>query len=190
MFASEQATYFKEFCSNTTDDDTTEYTIISQLGAHDLMDYPIRRFTDDPSTAQKLLHVLEAILSGSLHCKKLTHLVWVTAVPYPVCFNDGEYSCHNHRGFRNNPQIATSAEFILDSLLNLNSTLQLKIRVSIVDAFSIVKPRLMLDEDNEIICMSHYVCRVNMPDGTQEMVYTPAGSAVLQSILLAISASA
>ena len=64
------------------------------------------------------------------------------------------------------------------------------VKLSIVDAYSIIKPRLVLNEDSEVICLSHYLCRIRslLPRDNDEviMLQSPAGAAVVQTIIHAL----
>lgn len=82
------------------------------------------------------------------------------------------------------------------------------LKLSIIDAYSIILPRLMLHPDSEQICLCHYHCRVRMnPIKTHNkhdkhdkhdkhnkhekdilgLAHTKGGDAVVHSLLLALS---
>lgn len=54
--------------------------------------------------------------------------------------------------------------------------------MSIVDVYSIIKPRLLFEQNLEVVCTNHYLCRRDKTD----LFFTPGGNAVLQSLFKAI----
>lgn len=112
----------------------------------------------------------------------LRHLVWVTTVPYPFCLNDNDEPCHFLRGFSNNAASSAINRRMLNFLRRVSSHPELAVKISIVDAFSIIAPRIILNNDNEVICSMHYICREVFYNEVRN-VYTPAGLAVVESIM-------
>eukprot|EP01041_Mallomonas_annulata_P007370 gene7370-15051_t len=146
------------------------------------------------SPGYKLLQLFNDIFTGNLPCPGISHIVWMTAVPYPLCFSHRDHTpCEIIRGQRYNANIRAMNEYflrgIVSSYANATSThtsttnkKKNNIRLSVIDAYSIIYPRIIYDENNELICSNHYSCR---EDG-QRPRYTPGGAAVLQSILSVI----
>ena len=176
--------------------DMKNYTVILQTGAWDLSVAPLRNLIHNPQFGggNALREVLRGVLNNSIPCFGLQHIVWLTSVPYPLCYNPMEADCGKHRNYRTNSAISAANQFFLQSLLSVNVR---NIMLSIVDAFSIIKPRLLLNEDSEVLCLSHYLCRVysssysfmgkETRDGSGVVtLLTPAGSAVVQSIIQAL----
>ena len=88
------------------------------------------------------------------------------------------------RGYRYNPAISALNQAILTFVDNIES----KIKISIIDSYSSIKPRLGFNEDNEVACLDHYNCRVNYGSNTASaMVWTPGGKAVFDAILHAMT---
>lgn len=194
--------------ANASSNSRPDFTVILQTGAWDLSVAPLRQLIHNPSFGGG--HRLSTTLSGILRspqtsCAGLRHVVWMTAVPYPECFNAKEPNCGAHRNYRTNSAIAAANQFFLKSLLGLDGQHQHQhqhraerfpkdVALTIVDAFSIIKPRLVFNEDSEVLCLSHYLCRMHRwanigkeaGDGNVIMVQTPAGTAVVQSLMHAL----
>eukprot|EP01036_Dinobryon_divergens_P024207 gene24207-32636_t len=178
-----------------------KYTIVLQTGAWDLSVAPLRNLINNPvyGGGKQLSDVLGGILSKTISCPGLEHVVWLTSVPYPMCYNPHEADCGKHRNYRTNSAIAATNEYFLQALLrNRNPVSETGwLKFSVIDAYSIIKPRLLLNEDSEVLCLSHYICRVysssysvmgkETMDGSGVItLLTQAGVAVVQSIIQAL----
>lgn len=179
-----------------------KYTIVLQTGAWDLSVAPLRNLINNPvyGGGKQLSDVLGSILSKTTACPGLEHVVWLTSVPYPMCYNPHEADCGKHRNYRTNSAIAATNEYFLQALLNNQNPASETgwLKFSVIDAYSIIKPRLLLNEDSEVLCLSHYICRVygssysvmgkETMDGSGVItLLTQAGVAVVQSIIQALS---
>jgi hypothetical protein len=168
--------------------DTRKYTFLFQTGAWDLMMASLRRSTRDPLAYPRLLKIFESIFSGSLPCGGLTHLVWLTPLPHPICFDDANTMCQSDRSFRNNPAVEALNQHLMSNVLRMSQIKNTRIRLSVIDAFSIVRPRLIFNEHGEIACLNHFTCRVtNKIDNSTQIVQSPGGTAVVKSILNVLS---
>eukprot|EP01041_Mallomonas_annulata_P004844 gene4844-9648_t len=172
--------------------------VFIQTGHWDLwlnsLRYVTRNHTGSPG--YKLLQLFNDIFTGTLPCPSISHIVWMTTVPHPLCFSHSDNTyCDSSRGHRLNANINAINEFFLKSILSsyanatstptstsTNETITNNIRLSVIDAYSILHPRIIYDENNELIFLNHFSCRY---DG-QRPVYTPGGAAVLQSMLSVI----
>lgn len=161
-------------------------TFVIQTGAWDLGATGVRRYISDPITGlPRLLATVERLASGELDCPGLMHIVFATAVPYPFCFDHEDWHCDLLRGYRNNDAIAASNDFAISTLLAMNFTATR--RLSIVDSFGIIKPRIILNSDNEVICSNHYVCREDQKGlGQINDVITKGGYANLLQMVQAM----
>ena len=175
-----------------------KYSIVLQTGAWDLSVAPLRNLINNPvyGGGKQLSDVLGSILSKATTCPGLEQILWLTSVPYPMCYNPHEADCGKHRNYRTNSAIAAANEFFLQALLKKSSPTSW-VNFSIIDAYSIIKPRLLLNEDSEVLCLSHYICRVyessysvmgkESIDGSGVItLLTQAGVAVVQSIIQAL----
>jgi hypothetical protein len=180
-YANYETDRLKEICNRTVDPGV-EYTVVMQTGSWDMFTGSLRKLIRSPRSAQELLKTISDILQGRLPCAHLTHLIWVTSVPFPVCY---EIGCDKMRGYRTSTAMAAEVEFYMSSLLKLRM-LPSK-RLSIVDAFSIIQPRAGLSYNYESVCDDHYQCIVQGYRGLFEMTYTPGGLGVSQAILHALT---
>jgi len=182
LFANDVAGSLSHICSKFENLTNARATIIFQLGAWDLMYSTLRRFVYEPRTVKNLSQTIELILNGSLMCKGAERIVWLTSLPYPNCFNEKDYHCWWLRTFKNNAAIASFNQNFFASLEKINN--RMLIPLTVIDAYSIVAPRLTLNYENEVICSNHFICRVEVGrEKTLRIAYTPGGSAVLESIL-------
>jgi hypothetical protein len=158
---------------------------VLQAGDWDLS-VSISRVFKDPRYATNLVNVLTDLLEGRLACPRVQHVVFVTGLPYPMCNADadGDY-CADQRCFRTNTAIAAMNTHILQHLLN--ATLQPGMKLSVVDAYSIVSPRIMMNENVEIGCANHFSCAVQGQQRRTYMIHGRSGMAVLQALLHALS---
>ena len=109
----------------------------------------------------------------------------MTTVPHPLCFESAR--CEAFRGSRNNAVIRILNSHYTTVIAEMKWRKDLK--VSIIDAFSVVAPRLIFPQHEEIVCNCHYLCSVyNNRKGFLELFHTPGGDAVVQLILHALSA--
>eukprot|EP01032_Pedospumella_encystans_P015922 gene15922-18186_t len=273
-----QSEFLQRLCrslqNNTIHGHTTKYTIIFQTGAWDLSMGSVRRAIKDPFAMPRVMRVFQRIFDGSLQCGGLDKIVFLTSLPYPVCFDDSELECNGHRSFRSNVAIEalntylvsnmlrisqlpyspyraqtdqssniiqrparklysssgtlkatqmhgvretkklhrfetakkvprdTSSVVITQSALTAHTTVAGKedkdkhaakhatngIRLSIIDTYGIVYPRLLFNELGEIPCLNHYTCRVFIvPSNKTVLIQSPAGAAIVRSILTALS---
>jgi hypothetical protein len=168
--------------------------IAIQTGAWDLTYYPLRRSLHDPNGLSKLINYFRDVMSGNSTCHGLQHMVLVTTPPHPHCHNIAYTTgsddinvnkCEYDRYFRTNAAIAAFTTKLLDGVLRNSSRMTSNIRISIIDFFGIVRPRLMLYEDNEVICQNHFVCSI-MWNAASSIVYTPGGKAVTDALIHAI----
>lgn len=184
LFIDDQVDLLQSICTQAS---VHPKTIIFQPGAWDMMYMPLRRMLFDPVAGQKLVSIVSSILTGSTNCPQLKHFIWMTAVPYPYCFDD-DYLCIIHRGFRVNPSIRAMNEFFLEAFLKLK--IRDGLMFTVIDAYSIIHPRLFFLPDREITKSNHYLGR--MPKDTQSrgddmLGHTPAGDTVVKALLTAIS---
>jgi len=154
--------------------------LIIHTGWNDLGISSIRRYVDSPLGGTSLVESILRIVSGTVPCAGLTQVIWITTVPHSICFNDLKTSCNDNRSYRNNANIAAANEFALQRLIRGQSAPGIKL--TIIDAFSMIKSRLGFNEDAEVDCENFYVCRVG-----NSIVYTPGGLAVLDSLIHATS---
>ena len=185
MFANEVAGILSQICASGENLTNKNVTIFFQFGAWDLMYSTLRRLVYEPRTLQTLSRTIEKILDGNLRCTGVERLVWLTSLPYPNCFNEKDYHCWWLRTFKNDAAIASLNQIFLAELKRMKN--RLLIPLTVIDAFSIVAPRLTLNYENEVICSNHFICRVEVGRGkTLRIAHIPGGSAVLESILRVI----
>lgn len=124
------------------------------------------------------------LLSGKIKCPKLRHIVWLTTLPYPMCHDPREKKCNSDRSYRVNSAIRALNQFLLNYLFDAEITPN--IFLTVLDAYNIITPRLILNEDYEKVCTNHFLCRENEGQQTSQ---TPAGNALLQSVIFALNRS-
>lgn len=185
LFASDVANTILETCAQFKNS-SQRNTIVFQFGAWDLMYSSLRRLIMSQYAANRIISSLSKILAGEIKCSGLTHVIWINSNPYPNCISDGS-PCIFWQNFKNNAAIAASNHHFLKSLDNLwkrnNSR---RVKLSVVDAFSIIKPRLIFRFENEVLRSNHFLCRLSI-DGKMTMVKTPGGSAVLETLKSVLS---
>jgi len=160
--------------------------IIIHAGWNDLGVSSIRRYVESPNLGgSSLVDTVLRIVSGAISCPALTQVIWITTVPHAICFNDKRPKCNDNRGFRNNANIAAANEYVLQRLLR--GTSKPGIKLTIVDAFSMISSRLMFNEDVEFECDNNFVCRVDDWGRDSNIIFTPGGQAVFDSLIHAIS---
>ena len=177
--------------NNLNDNSMNKHIIIFNTGIWDLSVSSIRRLFHANETGKKLLASIISILTGNVPCAGLIHFIWLLAPPHPLCFhnkneNNDDNECQASLAYRNNPAINALNEYYLNQLLNI--TLNSQIKLSIIDSYNIIKPRLIFSDDYETACNDHYLCRVGLgpPNDTTITIHTPGGDAVVEAILLAI----
>ena len=111
-------------------------------------------------------------------------MVWLTSSPHAYCWQKMPEECNFHRGFRNNDAIAALNEFYMDGIFSANIKSDLK--VSMIDVYGIIKPRLMFNEGAEVACLNHFECRAKELDRNLSIVFTPGGRAVYETILMSL----
>lgn len=162
--------------------------IVFHTGSHDLSITGPRRFVWEEHSLPKLFAAVESIVFGSSkRCKNVSDIIWVLTAPYPVCGALGE--CETYRFWRFNPAIAAAntrvLQFAHDLMIRaINSTASVKLKI--IDFFSIIKPRLGLQESSEVTCLSHFIGRVQW-DKTISTVFTPGGKASFDALLDALA---
>ena len=219
-----QTHHIPKLCNTLQKSVTNNVTIIFQTGAWDLSMAPLIRLIRDPTAGPLLMSVFSDIFSGTLKCGNLKHVVWLTSMAYFTCL-EKKSKCLESRSYRTNTAIAASNQFFLTELFkmyrnhhlirqeetedNNNSNRGNRIQLSIVDAFHMIKPRLLLDDRNEVTCINHFSCRVYNPwydfnsrkgssssskrsDDTVErdlmlLIHTPAGAAIVKALVYALS---
>ena len=165
---------------------TNNITMILQTGAWDLAYTSLRNIINPYYAAPTLINIITKLLNNTLLCTGLKHIIWVTSVPYPICQTTRELCFHN-QGFRTNTNIAALNTFYLNHFNHLKFNLKsnISIHFSIIDAYSIIKPRLGFDEDKEVLDGHHYLFREKIPGQKKDykLYYTPGGKAVIDSII-------
>ena len=169
----------------------------------------------NPSAGPRLLCAVDEILNKKAACGgNLVHMVWLTFLPYPLCYNNTfADDCNESRGARNNAAISAANSYFMRALAKIYPAgtavsaagratakgAELSPRLSVVDAFSIVTPRLILEETSEFCSINHYICRfpdrqfLEAMNSTREsqkypfMLVTPGGEALLTALLHALS---
>uniref|UniRef100_A0A7S0T041 Uncharacterized protein n=1 Tax=Chromulina nebulosa TaxID=96789 RepID=A0A7S0T041_9STRA len=185
LYADDQSDLLVSLCNKLESNKVTEhvnYTVVFQTGAWDITHMPLARVLRD-FPAMKLIKVVHRILSGEIKCGNLIHFIWKTSVPYPFCVDD--VNCAgNHR---NCASIAALNSFYLKHIMKSNVTENIKF--SIVDTYSIIKPRLAFNERYEVACNNHYICILQYERGESIpfLAHTPGGDAVIESLLLALT---
>jgi hypothetical protein len=174
-----------------------QVVLVLQTSAWDLSVTSIRHLLRCPIGYQHLLRTIRNILNGNMPCGQVVRIVWVTAMPYNLCSNFLDSHCTANRGHRNAQSIEAAANIYLQGILDTASEAKKQnsnnhsVELHIVDAFSIIMPRLVYREDREVVCMNHFACtdhNLNVLGPGVFSVLSPAGFAVLRSLFLAMSA--
>lgn len=163
------------------------YKILLHFAHWDLSSAGVRRFLHHHISLPKFIRKLELIFNGTLTCTGLVEIIWITTVPYPVCFDDTK-NCLKPRGYRNNPAIEAGIELVLDSLASYRITQSHNVKLTIVDGHSMIKSRLGFNENNEVVCNNHFICRVDDWDQKLSTIVTPGGKATFDAIVHAMAA--
>jgi len=211
-----QTHHIPKLCNTLQKSVSNNVTIIFQTGAWDLSMAPLIRLIRDSTAGPLLMSVFSDIFSGTLKCGNLKHVVWLTSMAYFTCM-DKKSKCLENRSYRTNTAIAAGNQFFLTELFKMYRSHLIRqkstdegnrgnrIQLSIVDAFHMIKPRLLLDDRNEVTCTNHFSCRVYNPwysvslkgsskhsDDTVErdlmlLIHTPAGAAIVKALVYALS---
>lgn len=164
-----------------------DHVLFLQPGAWDTTHQSPRMIIYNNESAPALMLVLERILSGSLKCGRLRQIVWFTAMPYPLCVDD-PVVCNKVRLHRSNGAIQALNSYFLKRLHGMNTSLwtgtgtTAPVMLSIVDAFSIIYPRLLQKESEEVVCVLHYLCRMN----NDKLFFTPGAAAYIRATKAAL----
>ena len=175
MNASEQALFLTDFCNSSLSHSDNKTTIFINTGHWDLTFANLRNLIHDQGYGQVLVNVLRGILQGDIPCKGLRQIVWLTATPYPICANS-ILQCRNKRGLRSNANLRALNEFYLQNILRIKPLDG--IRLSVVDVFNIIYPRIFLRELEEVVCNNHFICRELL----SALYVTPGGMAAIGAI--------
>ena len=194
----------REYNNNNANNDHNsiqkQHILVLQAG-EDLSVTSLRRLLYDPSTSKRLLKTIQNIYNKNLLCGNLKHIIWITAMPYPVCWKNQTNCDSNKQVYRRNQAISVGNIVYLKHLFHIieHSTSQNSensISLSVVDAYSIVHSRLIFAENSEIVCGDKFICRIDAvqhreyaEEGGSVLVQTPAGSAVVKAVLDALSIS-
>ena len=181
IFADDQSDFLINYCHGLSSDTSHNHTFVFQTGAWDLSIYSLRRLVRSTNSAQRLTNTVKSILEGTLACPNLKHLVWLTAIPHPVCYSDVEIQCNGGRNHRTTDNIAALNTFYMNGFLS--SKIRPGIQLSIVDVYSIIKPRLALNELVDAVG-THYLSRRAGSEST--LVHTIGADAVLEALLRAL----
>jgi hypothetical protein len=184
-FADDQLSYIKGFCGNLQQAAKKGVLTLAPGGWE--LNAGISKILRDPNYGPALFTFLKNILEGTESCPGIKHIIIITPVPYPMCSSDKNWYCVSHRLLRTNPAFGAMREYFLERLLNV-SVIPSK-KLSIVDSFSIIYPRVILNENFNVICENHYSCAVNEYLSPQlvEMAHGPPGMAVVQSLINALT---
>jgi hypothetical protein len=158
-------------------------TVIFSTGDWDLIT-GISRVLRVPRFFSALVTFLQDLLEGRYSCPSVEHVVFVTGMPYPVCTDNNNVTCATERRYRTNSAIAALNEYYVRTLTKINVHPSKKL--SIVDAFSVIFPRMLLNGNFDISCGNHFNCAVAAEHGT-EMIFGASGTAVLQDVLHALT---
>lgn len=170
FFPGSLASRIKEKCAYNT-----QKTFIVQSGSWEISYGSFRLYLK--TTGLKIVQTLRQILTDNISCPGLEHVVWLTTPPHPYCFRtDNEQTCKFHQKGRNNKSIAAANNIMLVKLLK-NLEIYATRRLTILDAFGIIMPRLAFRESVETVCLMHYGC--TLKDGN--FTLTPGGAAVLDA---------
>jgi hypothetical protein len=181
------------------------HTLIFQTGAWDLSVASLRRVLEDPNVAKRLMALFDGILSGRHPCGKIKRVLWLTSVPHAVCYDDNAVDCNAHRSYRVNVAVSAVNHFYLQLLFRTTHSIENDPelhgrsgarlpRLAVVDAFNIIKPRLVFDEVGEVVCTNHFTCRYTRPQNynfsegyPSVLVHSPGGMALVKTVMTALA---
>eukprot|EP01041_Mallomonas_annulata_P003443 gene3443-6845_t len=175
------------------------HILFLQTGNWDLKHNGLRYTIDNHpnSPGYRLLNVLNDIFTGNIPYYGISHIVWMTTVPHPLCFSHEDNSeCDKVREHHLNANIRALNDFFLRGILSsygntsLSSTdttggtatttaIRNRVGLSVIDAFSVVHPRLIYDENNEVVCLNHFSGKYYVGN----VMNTPGGAAIVQCVL-------
>ena len=199
-YTHEQIEYLTYICSilnsnnnnnnnaNNNNNSNNNITMIFETGHWDLWSFPLRRvISSSYGIGEKLKKIISDILSGNLPCGNLRHFIFMTAVPFPFChrYHKDNDACIKSKSYRTNSNIRILNDWYINHFkyLQQEHLIHHHIKLSIIDAFSITYPRMLLsDESNEFVCHHHFICRIR----SDMIAVTPGGLAVLDSLHLAL----
>ena len=175
----------KQLCSNQNEFRAKKFTVIFQTGHWDLSGKisSLRFLIASDGLGLQLIDFIKSILSGRTVCKGLQHFIWLTTLPYPFCAHN--FYCKENRGRRTTDNIRALNSFYTSQLLNIN--MSPSIRLSIVDAFNIVYPRIFLAEEKEVVAVNHYLAGGSFGAGSFGVRATFAGFAIADAVREALS---
>ena len=175
----------KQLCSNQNEFRAKKFTVIFQTGHWDLSGKisSLRFLIASDGLGLELIDFIKSILSGRTVCKGLQHFIWLTTLPYPFCAHN--FYCKENRGRRTTDNIRALNSFYTSQLLNIK--VSPSIRLSIVDAFNIVYPRIFLAEEKEVVAVNHYLAGGSFGAGSFGVRATFAGFAIADAVREAIS---
>ena len=182
LYVAEAIDLIINLCGNVK----TNFTLILQNGAWDLFNMNFRHMMNTTNNNQKLMLTLTNILSNPINsCPNLKHLIWLTAVPYPICHSSNT-DCNQWRKYSRNSIISALNQNNLNIMIK--SKVHSNIKLSIIDSFSIMKPRLVFNEYMEVTTTLHYLATLKEYGiNSNGIVHTVAGDAELESLLLALA---
>jgi hypothetical protein len=158
---------------------STRHTIILQTGSWDLSLGALFKLLELPNAAKLLFHKLEQLEQDELPCGGVSHLIWMTTVPYPLGYRRYGTGQDERQSYRSNTAIAAWNMYAIEAIRNISRKSK-RMKVSLVDAFSILKPRLIFDQNFEVVCINHYLCR---HERMRNLAITLGGSAVLEALI-------
>lgn len=187
-----QRVFLVDLCSfyERAEERDQKRVIVLQNGAWDLFEASLRVSVQDPKAGLSLINTIADIIFGNLKCGNIYRFIYITPAPHTLCNRDGHYRCEYKRGYRTNPNFATLRDFYVNNLhtaisqriKNQNNSLSLRTQpqLHIVDAFNILRPRLIYSDES--YNTNHFLCNC------QNFFYeTPGGTEVVNGIVFAIS---
>ena len=185
LYAANFPTDVKAVCDELSREGKRKATLVFQFGAWDLLYSTLRRLLHTPRHLDRVTHTLQALVNGSLPCD-IDHIVWLTTVPYPYCFHEDDAQCWWLRSAHNNAAIAAINQALFAALPGIVGNNASYVSMSIVDAHAILLPRLALNDQVEVVCSNHFLCRIEAGPKTHkvlQLAHTPGGEAVLEALL-------
>jgi hypothetical protein len=195
VLAKDQIKLLKNLCSTYEESDkivSQKRVIVIKNGAWDLFESSLRVPVQDFKVGLSLIKIIADIVAGLKKCGNIYRVIYVTPAPHILCNRDGHWRCEYKRGYRTNFNLAALREFYLNNLYSEisgrilshrnSSRSLLQAQLHIVDAFDIIRSRLICSDEN--YNTNHFLCNC------QNFFYeTPAGREVLNGIVFAISGS-
>lgn len=106
----------EQLCEGIMRDPEARQTLLVQTGSWDLSLSSLRKLLHDPLVGPLLVDRLESVVNGSMACGSLRHIVWLTTVPYPLCYRQYGNKCDENKSFRSNAAIAAWNTFMIHAL--------------------------------------------------------------------------